>query len=189
MRAASVGLPATIYRPAFVTASATGRFVEHDLTTRIIGYMIRHGLTVDAPNQVSFVPVDICARNIVANPNCSTMQMLVALAPIHRAVGIERINVSTYQSVSGAGRSAMEELGKQTAALLNFRPAEADKFPVQGNVVVLARPLAVTRLLAVARPLALGPPRGSRVGRSDRRALEHGRGWRRPGALRSTTQR
>src|SRR5690606_28300055 len=64
-------------------------------------------------------------------PNCSTMQMVVALAPIHRAVGIERINVATYQSVSGAGRSAMEELGRQTAALLNFQPHEPVKLPEQ----------------------------------------------------------
>ncbi|HEY4529608.1 MAG TPA: aspartate-semialdehyde dehydrogenase [Luteimonas sp.] len=70
-------------------------------------------------------------RGIIANPNCSTMQMLVALAPIHRAVGIERINVATYQSVSGAGRSALEELGRQTASLLGFRGAEPDRFPVQ----------------------------------------------------------
>ena len=70
-------------------------------------------------------------RGIIANPNCSTMQMLVALAPIHRAVGIERINVATYQSVSGAGRSGMEELGKQTAALLNFQEVERAKFPKQ----------------------------------------------------------
>ena len=63
---------------------------------------------------------DYTRRGIIANPNCSTMQMLVALAPIHRAVQIERINVATYQSVSGAGRTGMEELGKQTAALLNF---------------------------------------------------------------------
>ncbi len=70
-------------------------------------------------------------RGIIANPNCSTMQMLVALAPIHRAVGIERINVATYQSVSGAGRSAMEELGRQTADLLNFREISPKKFPVQ----------------------------------------------------------
>jgi aspartate-semialdehyde dehydrogenase len=70
-------------------------------------------------------------RGIIANPNCSTMQMLVALAPIHRAVGIERINVCTYQSVSGAGRSGMEELGRQTAAMLNFQPHEPAKFPVQ----------------------------------------------------------
>lgn len=70
-------------------------------------------------------------RGIVANPNCSTMQLLVALAPIHRAVGIERINVATYQSVSGGGRSGMEELAQQTAGLLNFQSAEARKFPAQ----------------------------------------------------------
>jgi aspartate-semialdehyde dehydrogenase len=70
-------------------------------------------------------------RGIIANPNCSTMQMLVALGPIHRAVGIERINVATYQSVSGAGRRGMEELGKQTAALLNFQSVEPGKFPAQ----------------------------------------------------------
>src|SRR5690606_38164267 len=70
-------------------------------------------------------------RGIIANPNCSTMQMLVALAPIHREAGIERINVATYQSVSGAGRSALEELGRQTASLLSFRGAEPERFPVQ----------------------------------------------------------
>ncbi len=70
-------------------------------------------------------------KGIVANPNCSTMQMLVALAPLHRAAGIERINVATYQSVSGTGRRALEELGRQTAALLNFQPADAEVYPVQ----------------------------------------------------------
>jgi len=59
------------------------------------------------------------------------MQMLVALAPIHRAVGIARINVATYQSVSGAGRSGMEELAKQTAALLNFQEHPPKKFSKQ----------------------------------------------------------
>ena len=71
------------------------------------------------------------ARGIIANPNCSTMQMLVALAPIHRAVGITRINVATYQSVSGAGRSGLEELGRQSAALLNFQEYPAAKFSKQ----------------------------------------------------------
>ena len=70
-------------------------------------------------------------RGIIANPNCSTMQMLVALAPIHRAVGIQRINVATYQSVSGAGRSGADELGRQTAALLRFQGAEPKKFQAQ----------------------------------------------------------
>jgi aspartate-semialdehyde dehydrogenase len=70
-------------------------------------------------------------RGIIANPNCSTMQMLVALAPIHRQAGIERLNIATYQSVSGTGRSALEELGRQTAGLLNFQPAVAEVYPVQ----------------------------------------------------------
>ena len=58
-------------------------------------------------------------HNIVANPNCSTMQMLVALKPLHDAAHIERINVSTYQSVSGGGQKAMDELSLQTTALAN----------------------------------------------------------------------
>jgi aspartate-semialdehyde dehydrogenase len=62
------------------------------------------------------------AKGIVANPNCSTIQLVVALKPIHDAVGIARINVATYQAVSGAGRHAVEELAGQTAALLNGMP-------------------------------------------------------------------
>jgi aspartate-semialdehyde dehydrogenase len=88
----------------------------------------------DVPLVVSEVNPDamkVAPRGIVANPNCSTMQMLVALAPIHRAVGIERINVATYQSVSGGGRSAMEELGRQTAAILGFQDPDPQRFPVQ----------------------------------------------------------
>jgi aspartate-semialdehyde dehydrogenase len=71
------------------------------------------------------------ARRIIANPNCSTIQMVVALKPIHDAVGIERINVATYQSVSGAGRKAVEELAEQTAQLLNGRPVEPKVLPRQ----------------------------------------------------------
>lgn len=74
---------------------------------------------------------DFRNRNIIANPNCSTIQMLVALKPIQDAVGIERINVSTYQSVSGAGRSAIEELAKQCADLLSGKPVEAKAFSRQ----------------------------------------------------------
>jgi len=59
------------------------------------------------------------ARGIIANPNCSTIQMLVALKPIHDAVGITRINVATYQSVSGAGKEAVDELAAQTIALMS----------------------------------------------------------------------
>ena len=69
--------------------------------------------------------------NIIANPNCSTIQMLVALKPIHDAVGIERINVCTYQAVSGTGKAAMEELASQTANLLNAKKIETSVYPKQ----------------------------------------------------------
>jgi aspartate-semialdehyde dehydrogenase len=77
-------------------------------------------------------------QGIVANPNCSAMQMVVALAPIHRAVGIERIVVSTYQPVSGTGRRAMDELRDQTHALLHdTEPPPAEVYPhrIAFNVV------------------------------------------------------
>ena len=70
-------------------------------------------------------------RNIVANPNCSTIQMMVALKPIHDAVGIARINVCTYQSVSGGGKSAMDELARQTANMLSGREAKPEAFSRQ----------------------------------------------------------
>ena len=70
-------------------------------------------------------------RNIIANPNCSTIQMVVALKPILDAVGIARINVSTYQSVSGAGKAGIDELAGQTAKLLNGIPAEKEAFSQQ----------------------------------------------------------
>jgi aspartate-semialdehyde dehydrogenase len=70
-------------------------------------------------------------RNIIANPNCSTIQMLVALKPIHDAVGIERINVATYQAVSGTGKGAIEELATQTANLLNAKPIESQVYSKQ----------------------------------------------------------
>jgi aspartate-semialdehyde dehydrogenase len=68
-------------------------------------------------------------KGIVANPNCTTMQMVVALAPIHRAVGIERIVVSTYQSVSGTGRRAVEELLSQSRAVLAGEEPDASVYP------------------------------------------------------------
>jgi len=70
-------------------------------------------------------------RNIIANPNCSTIQMLVALKPIYDAVGISRINVCTYQSVSGGGKESMDELAKQTADLLSGKPVESKNFSRQ----------------------------------------------------------
>ena len=74
---------------------------------------------------------DYRKRNTIANPNCSTIQMLVALKPIHDAVGIRRINVCTYQAVSGAGKRAIEELAGQTARLLNGQPTEPKVFTRQ----------------------------------------------------------
>ncbi|MCK5918425.1 MAG: aspartate-semialdehyde dehydrogenase [Cocleimonas sp.] len=70
-------------------------------------------------------------RGIIANPNCSTIQMLVALKPIHDAVKITRINVATYQAVSGTGNPAIKELATQTAALLNAKEVEANIYPKQ----------------------------------------------------------
>ncbi len=70
-------------------------------------------------------------HNIIANPNCSTIQMLVALKPIYDAVGISRINVATYQAVSGTGQDAIEELAGQTARLLNGQPVEEKVYPKQ----------------------------------------------------------
>ncbi len=70
-------------------------------------------------------------KNIIANPNCSTIQLLVALKPIYDAVGITRINVATYQAVSGTGKLAIEELAKQTAALLNGQSVEIKVYPKQ----------------------------------------------------------
>lgn len=71
------------------------------------------------------------ARGIIANPNCSTIQMVVALKPIYDAVGIERVNVCTYQAVSGTGKEAIEELATQTANLLNLKPNEAKVYSKQ----------------------------------------------------------
>lgn len=117
------GLISKEYAPKFVAAGAI-----------VIDNSSAFRMDADVPLVVSEVnpkALDSIPRGIVANPNCSTMQMLVALAPIHRAVGISRINVATYQSVSGAGRSALEELGRQTANILSFKDPDPKRFPVQ----------------------------------------------------------
>lgn len=89
----------------------------------------------DIPLVISEVnPADIGLyrqRGIIANPNCSTMQMLVALKPIYDAVGITRINVATYQAVSGTGSRAIRELATQTAELLNAQPINIEVYPHQ----------------------------------------------------------
>ncbi len=93
----------------------------------------------DVPLVVAEVNPGVLAshRGIVANPNCSTMQMVVALKPIFDAAGIERIVISTYQSVSGTGRGAVEELRAQARAALagEAAPAEVYPHPIAFNVL------------------------------------------------------
>ena len=72
---------------------------------------------------------DHSARNIIANPNCSTIQMIVALAPIHQKVGIKRIVVSTYQAVSGTGKKAIDELENQIKAIVNNEAPQNTVYP------------------------------------------------------------
>ena len=80
---------------------------------------------------------DLPAGSIIANPNCSTIQMLIAIAPIHAAAGIDRINVATYQSVSGAGSEGLEELARQTMDRLSFKDVEPSVFaqPIAFNAI------------------------------------------------------
>jgi len=111
------------YAPKFAAAGAV--VIDNSSTFRY---------DADVPLVVSEVNPEAARnrpRGIIANPNCSTMQLMPVLAPIHRRYGIERINVATYQSASGAGQSGMEELGRQTAQLLGFQAIESKKFPVQ----------------------------------------------------------
>lgn len=83
------------------------------------------------PEVNSHAIADYSQRGIIANPNCSTIQMAVALKPIYDAVGIERINVATYQAVSGSGKRAIEELATQTANLLNLKEVDCRVYPKQ----------------------------------------------------------
>ncbi len=71
------------------------------------------------------------AHGIIANPNCSTIQMVVALKPLHDAVGIERINVATYQAVSGTGKEALSELDQQIKKIINGEPINCNVYPKQ----------------------------------------------------------
>ena len=85
----------------------------------------------DVPLVIPEVNPDAAAehRGIIANPNCTSMQIVVALAPIWREAGIERLVVSTYQSVSGTGRNAIEELESQARALLDGEEPQATIYP------------------------------------------------------------
>jgi len=79
------------------------------------------------PDDVSYAH----KKNIIANPNCSTAQLVVALKPLHDRARIKRVVVSTYQSVSGAGKEGMDELWDQTKAVFVLGPSEPKKFPKQ----------------------------------------------------------
>jgi aspartate-semialdehyde dehydrogenase len=89
----------------------------------------------DVPLVVPEVNPDAIAgftkKGIIANPNCSTIQMVVALKPLHDLAGLKRVVVATYQSVSGAGKEAMDELFNQTRAIFVNDPVERDKFTKQ----------------------------------------------------------
>ncbi len=100
------------------------RFVEAGAV--VVDNSSRWRMQEDVPLVVAEVNPDALAehRGIVANPNCSTMQMVVALKPLHDAAGIERLVISTYQAVSGTGRGAVEELLDQSHALLHGREIE-----------------------------------------------------------------
>ena len=104
------------WAPRFVAAGAT-----------VIDNSSRWRMNDEVPLVVSEVNPDALATHtgIIANPNCSTMQMVVALAPLYREAGIERLVISTYQAVSGTGRLAVEELLEQSDALLHERAIDA----------------------------------------------------------------
>ena len=98
------------------------RFVDHGAI--VVDNSSAFRRDPEIPLVVSEVNPHALARHhgIVANPNCSTMQLMVALAPIHRAAGIERLIVSTYQSVSGTGKAALDELDAQVDAAMSGQP-------------------------------------------------------------------
>jgi len=110
----------------FVPAAAEAGAVSVDNTSAF-------RMEPDVPLVVPEVnPEDIAGyekRRLIANPNCSTIQMVLALAPLHRRARIKRVVVSTYQAVSGAGLKAMEELSKQAVALFSQKECEVKAFP------------------------------------------------------------
>jgi aspartate-semialdehyde dehydrogenase len=115
-----------------ISAEWAPRFVDAGAT--VVDNTSYWRMHEEVPLVVSEVNPEALAdhHGLIANPNCSTMQMVVALAPIQRAVGIDRIVVSTYQSVSGTGRNAIDELLDQSHALLHDTdPAAPTVYPHQ----------------------------------------------------------
>ncbi|HEU0065927.1 MAG TPA: aspartate-semialdehyde dehydrogenase [Sphingomonas sp.] len=121
----AIGSEATkLYAPKFAAAGCT-----------VIDNSSLYRMDPDVPLIVPEVNPDAIAgytaRNIIANPNCSTAQMVVALKPLHDAATIKRVVVATYQSVSGAGKAGMDELFEQSRNIFVGDPAEARKFTKQ----------------------------------------------------------
>jgi aspartate-semialdehyde dehydrogenase len=103
-----------------IVIDSSGEFCDHDDVPLVVPEVNPHAIA------------QYKSRRTIANPDCSTIQLVVALKPIHDAAGIERINVATYQSVSGAGREALEELAQQSIALLSGKgPVQAQVIPKQ----------------------------------------------------------
>ena len=94
-------------------------------------------------------------NGLIANPNCSTMQLMIALGPIQREVGIERIVISTYQSVSGTGQRAIEELRDQAHALLH------DEEPARRRSIRTGSPSTSCRRSRRSRTATTTPPRSA----------------------------
>jgi aspartate-semialdehyde dehydrogenase len=122
-----------------VSAEWTPRIVEAGAT--VVDNTSYWRMHDDVPLVVSEVNPEALDghRGIVANPNCSTMQMVVALKPLFDAAGIERLVVSTYQAVSGTGKAAVDELTEQSRAVLEGREARASIYPHQIAFNVLAQ--------------------------------------------------
>ncbi len=110
-------------------------FVRHavDAGTVVIDNSSAFRMDPDVPLVVPEINPHMAFKHngIIANPNCSTIQMVVALNPLHKAATINRVVVSTYQSASGAGAKGMRELLKQTQAWVNNEPLEVSAFPAQ----------------------------------------------------------
>jgi aspartate-semialdehyde dehydrogenase len=121
----AIGSEATkVYAPMFAAAGCT-----------VIDNSSLYRMDPDVPLIVPEVNPEAIdgyrARNIIANPNCSTAQMVVVLKPLHDAATIKRVVVATYQSVSGAGKAGMDELFEQSRNIFVGDPAEARKFTKQ----------------------------------------------------------
>ncbi len=124
---------ASVSRVHAVRAAEQGAIVIDNTSE----FRYRDDIALIVPEVNGHLLDDVQPGTIIANPNCSTIQMVVAVAPIHRAAGVGRINIATYQSVSGAGRSAMEELARQTADRLGMREVKPKAFkqPIAFNVL------------------------------------------------------